>query len=102
MTKTQVISGVGEHQVALSPDQRLAVGKRVKRQPLPAQTPALARLKSSVASSELKNSPYESIPEHTGEAHGSDLEERIRQLGQVTKHLRAELETLTRTSAGKG
>jgi hypothetical protein len=102
MKKTQVISGAGEHQVALSPDQRLARSKRGNRQSVPAESQALARKKRSVASPELKNSPLESIPEHTGEAYGSDLEARIRQLGQVTEHLRAELETLTRTSAGKG
>jgi len=102
MTKTKVISGAGEHQVALSPDQRLAGSKRGNRQPVPAQDPAIARKKRSVTHTELKNSPLESIPEQTGEAYGSDLEARIRQLGQVTDHLRAELATLTRTSAGKG
>lgn len=102
MTKTQVISGVGEHQVTLSPDQRLAGSKHGNRQSGPAQVPTLARKKRSVASPELKNSALGSIPEQTGEADGSDLKERIRQLGQVTERLRAELETLTRTSAGKG
>jgi hypothetical protein len=102
MKKTQVISGAGEHQVALSPDQRLAGSKRANRQTVPAEALTPARKKRSSTGPELKNSAFESIPEHTGEAYGSDLEARIRQLGQVTEHLRAELETLTRSSAGKG
>lgn len=102
MKKTTVISGTGVHQVALSPDQRLAGSKHVNRQAVFAEAQPLARKKRAVAGPELKNSPLESIPEQASKAYESDLEARIRQLGQVTEHLRAELETLTKSSLSKG
>lgn len=57
MKKTTVISGTGVHQVALSPDQRLAGSKHVNRQAVFAEAQPLARKKRAVAGPELKNSP---------------------------------------------
>jgi hypothetical protein len=102
MKKTEVISGAGNHQVALSPDERLAGSKRVNRQPAISVAATPSRRKKSPTAPALKNSALEPIPEQTRDAVGADLEARIRQLGQVTEHLRSELDTLTKASHYKG
>lgn len=102
MSKPQVISGAGEHQVALSADQRLAGSKRANWHKAPAESLAPPRRKRPAGEPELKNSPLAPISEQTAEAIEADLEARIRQLGEVTEHLRAELDTLTKSSAGQG
>lgn len=102
MKKTEVISGASGHQVALSADQRLAGSKRVDRQAARAESAAPTRRRRLPTDPALKKPVPEPIPEQTKDVMAADLEARIRQLGQVTEHLRAELDTLDRPSAGKG
>ncbi len=102
MKKSNVISGAGQHQVSLSPDERLAGSKRAQPPSSGPLSPLPPCRKPSVPVAELKNSPLEPISEQTGVAAGLDLEARIKQLAQVTGHLRAELETLAKSSVDRG
>ena len=100
MKKTQVISGAVEHQIALDPDRRLAGSKRANRQAAPADGTALPPRRKRLP--ELKKPPLEPISEDTVEALDAQLDARIRQIGQVTQQLRAELDTLNRSASDRG
>lgn len=103
MKKTQVISGAVEHQIALDPDRRLAGSKRANRQAAPADgTAPPPRRKRLPTEPELKKPPLEPISEDTVEALDAQLDARIRQIGQVTQQLRAELDTLNRSASDRG
>lgn len=102
MNKPQVISGPVEHEVTLGPDKRLAGSKRAIRQTASPAGPLASRRKRSTDEPALKKSPLEPISEQTAEALNAHLDERIRQIGQVTQQLRAELDTLTRSASGRG
>lgn len=102
MKKPEVISGASGHRVALNADQHLAESKRVVRQPVRPDAAASVRSQRLLAEPALKNSSLKPISKQSGEAVQADLEARIRQLSRVTEHLRAELDTLDRSSAGKG
>jgi hypothetical protein len=102
MKKSNVISGAGQHQVSLSADERLAGSKRAQPPLVGALNPLPPRHKPSVPAAELKNSPLEPISEKTKVMTGPDLEARIKQLAQATGRLRAELESLAKSSVRKG
>jgi hypothetical protein len=102
MKKSSVIFGAGQHQVSLSPDERLAGSKRAQPPSSGPSSSLPPRRKPLVPVPELKNSLLEPILNQVGVAVSPDLEARIKQLARVTEHLRAELETLAKSSVGRG